>query len=216
MHQSIILGLAVIVILGIMAQWLAWRFKLPAILLLLVFGFMAGPVTGLIHPDELFGELLFPLVSLSVAIILFEGGLGLRLREIRGVQGVVRLLISLGALVTWGIISLASYFILGLDLELAVLLGAVLVVTGPTVVIPLLRQVRPSRQVSSILKWEGILIDPIGATLAVLVFEGIVDGGATHQLTILSILTGIMLTLIVGTAVGAVFAFLLIQFLKRN
>jgi NhaP-type Na+/H+ or K+/H+ antiporter len=215
-HQSIILGLAVIVILGISAQWLAWRFKLPAILLLLVFGFVAGPVTGLIHPDELFGELLFPFVSLSVAIILFEGGLGLRLEEIRGVRGVVRLLISLGGLVTWGIISLASYFILGLDLELAVLLGAILVVTGPTVVIPLLRQVRPSRRVSSILKWEGILIDPIGAILAVLVFEGIIDGGASHQLTILSILTGITLTLLVGTVIGAVFAFLLIQFLKRN
>jgi NhaP-type Na+/H+ or K+/H+ antiporter len=215
-HQSIILGLAFIVILGISAQWLAWRFRLPAILLLLVFGFLAGPVTGLIHPDELFGELLFPFVSLSVAIILFEGGLGLRFQEIRGVQGVVRLLISLGALVTWGIISLASFFILGLEPELAVLLGAVLVVTGPTVVIPLLRQVRPSRRVSSVLKWEGILIDPIGATLAVLVFEGIIDGGATHQLTVLSILSGILVTLFVGTLVGAIFAYLLIQFLKRN
>jgi len=216
LHQSIILGLAIIVISGISAQWLAWRFKLPAILLLLVFGFLAGPVTGLIHPDELFGELLFPFVSLSVAIILFEGGLGLRLQEISGVQGVVRLLISLGALVTWGIISLASFYILGLELELAVLLGAVLVVTGPTVVIPLLRQVRPSRRVSSVLKWEGILIDPIGATLALLVFEGIIDGGATHQLTVLSILSGILVTLFVGTVVGAIFAYLLIQFLKRN
>lgn len=216
MQQTIILGLAIIVILGIAAQWLAWRFKIPAILLLLIFGFVAGPVTGMIHPDELFGELLFPFVSVSVAIILFEGGLSLRLDELRGVRNVVRLLISLGALVTWAVIAIASYYILGLGLELAVLLGAVLVVTGPTVVIPLLRQVRPTRQISSVLKWEGILIDPIGATLAVLVFEGIIDGGAEHQLTVLSILSGIVATLLVGTVVGAAFAYVLVQFLKRN
>jgi NhaP-type Na+/H+ or K+/H+ antiporter len=216
MQQTIILGLAIIVILGIAAQWLSWRFNIPAILLLLIFGFVAGPVTGLIHPDELFGELLFPFVSVSVAIILFEGGLSLRLDELRGVRGVVRLLISLGTLVTWAVIAIASYYILGLDLELAVLLGAVLVVTGPTVVIPLLRQVRPTRQISSVLKWEGILIDPIGATLAVLVFEGIIDGGAEHQLTALSILSGIVVTLLVGTVVGVAFAYVLVQFLKRN
>lgn len=216
MHQSIIFGMAIIVILGITAQWLAWRFKIPAILLLLIFGFLAGPVTGFIRPDELFGELLFPFVSVSVAIILFEGGLSLKLDELRGAEGVVRLLISLGAVVTWGIVAAAAYFILQLDLLLAVLLGAILVVTGPTVVIPLLRQVRPTKRVSSILKWEGILIDPIGATLAVLVFESIIEGGADHQITLFSILTGIIITLLIGTAVGAVFAFGLIQFLKRN
>ena len=216
MHQSIIFGMAVIVILGITAQWLAWRFKIPAILLLLIFGFLAGPVTGFIRPDELFGELLFPFVSVSVAIILFEGGLSLKLDELRGAEGVVRLLISLGAVVTWGIVAAAAYFILQLDLLLAVLLGAILVVTGPTVVIPLLRQVRPTKRLSSILKWEGILIDPIGATLAVLVFESIIEGGADHQITLFSILTGIIITLLIGTAVGTVFAFGLIQFLKRN
>lgn len=216
MHQSIIIGLAIIVVLGITAQWLAWRFKIPAILLLLVFGFLAGPVTGFIRPDELFGELLFPYVSVSVAIILFEGGLSLKLDEVRGEQGVVRLLISLGALVSWVVVSAAAYFILRLNLELAVLLGAVLVVTGPTVVIPLLRQIRPTTRLSSVLKWEGILIDPIGATLAVLVFESIIDGGGQNQITVLSIISGIVLTLLVGTIIGAVFAFLLIQFLKRD
>jgi len=216
MHESIIIGLAIIVTLGISAQWLAWRFKIPSILLLLVFGFLAGPVTGLIHPDELFGDLLFPYVSVSVAIILFEGGLGLRLNELRGVEGVVRLLISVGALVTWAVIAAAGYYILNLDLTLAVLLGAVLVVTGPTVVIPLLRQIRPTTQVSSVLKWEGILIDPIGAILAVLVFEAILEGGTEHQFTVLSIITGIIVTLLIGTVVGAVFAFVLVQFLKRN
>ncbi len=108
----------------------------------------------------MFGELLFPYVSVSVAIILFEGGLSLRLNELRGVEGVVRLLISLGALVTWAVVAAAAYYILDLELTLAVLLGAVLVVTGPTVVIPLLRQIRPTTRISSVLKWEGILIDP--------------------------------------------------------
>ena len=108
MQQTIIIGLAIIVVLGIVAQWLAWRFKIPAILLLLIFGFLAGPVSGLIKPDELFGDLLFPFVSVSVAIILFEGGLSLRLNELRGAQGVVRLLVSLGALVTWVVVGAAA------------------------------------------------------------------------------------------------------------
>lgn len=216
MQESIIIGVAIIVFLGISAQWLAWRFKIPAILLLLIFGFLAGPVTGLIRPDELLGEFLFPYVSVSVAIILFEGGLSLKLKDLRGVEGVVRLLVSLGTLITWGIVSLAAYTMLGLDVLLSVLLGAILVVTGPTVIIPLLRQARPTRRVSSILKWEGILIDPIGATLAVLVFESIIEGGPGHQLTFISILTGIVATLLVGTLVGAASAFVLVQFLKRN
>ncbi len=216
MQESIIIGLAIIIFLGITAQWLAWRFKIPAILLLLIFGFVAGPLTGLIRPDELLGDLLFPYVSVSVAIILFEGGLSLKIKELRGVEGVVRLLITVGALITWGIVSLAAYTVLKLDLMMSVLLGAILVVTGPTVVIPLLRQARPTRRVGSILKWEGILIDPIGATLAVLVFEGIIEGGPGHQLTLISILTGIVVTLLVGTIVGALLAFILVQFLKRN
>ncbi|MFK7804416.1 MAG: cation:proton antiporter [Anaerolineae bacterium] len=216
MHQPIVIGLAVIILLGISAQWFAWRFKIPSILLLLIFGFMAGPVTGILHPDELFGELLFPFVSLSVAIILFEGGLSLKLDEIRGVQSVVRLLVSLGALVSWGIVSVAAYYILQFDLLLSVLTGAVLVVTGPTVVMPLLRQIRPVARVASVLKWEGILIDPVGATLAVLVFEGIIHGGEGNQLTFVSIMTGIIVTLLVGTVIGGGVGYCLIQIMKRK
>ncbi|MFT5196122.1 MAG: NhaP-type Na+/H+ or K+/H+ antiporter [Cellvibrionaceae bacterium] len=216
MHQSVAIGLTTILVLGISAQWVAWRFKIPSILLLLVFGFIAGPVTGFIHPDELFGELLFPLVSLSVAIILFEGGLSLKRDEIGGVESVVRLLVSLGALVSWAVTSLAAFYILELDLFLSLLLGGVLVVTGPTVVMPLLKQIRPVARVSSVLKWEGILIDPVGATLAVLIFEGIIGRGDGHQLTIWSIASGIVITLLVGSVVGSGFAYALIQFMKRN
>lgn len=214
MHQTIVIGLAIILVLGIAAQWLAWHFKVPSILLLLLFGFIAGPVTGFIHPDELFGELLFPFVSISVAIILFEGGLSLKLDEVREVQGVVQLLITLGALVTWVLISLAAVFILRMEMLLAILLGAILVVTGPTVVIPLLRQIRPTNRVSSILKWEGILIDPIGATLAVLVFEGILD--SEMRTTAFTILRGIAFTLLTGTMIGAITGKILVEFLRRS
>ncbi|MCL4264040.1 MAG: cation:proton antiporter [Anaerolineae bacterium] len=216
MAQPIVVGLAIILGLGIIAQWLAWRFKIPSILLLLLFGFLAGPVFGLIHPNEMFGELLFPFVSLSVAIILFEGGLSLKWGETEEVRGVLRLLISVGAFVTWVLASLAAYFILDMEALLAILLGAVLVVTGPTVVIPLLRQIRPSRRVGSILKWEGILIDPIGATLAVLVVEAILGGGAQPTLNFFHIAQGIVVTLLVGTAVGLVAGWLLVEFLRRD
>src|SRR5690606_9764161 len=129
-----------------------------------------------LHVDALLGDLLFPIVSLSVGVILFEGGLSLKLEDLRHTGSVIRNLITVGALVTWVLTTAAAYFILGLNLALAVQLGAVLVVTGPTVIGPLLRHVRPSGQVGSILRWEGILIDPVGATLAVLVFDAILIG----------------------------------------
>lgn len=175
--EHLLIGLASVIVLGIGAQWLAWRIHLPSILLLLIFGFLAGPVTGFLDPDALMGNLLFPVVSISVALILFEGGLSLRITELRTIGRAVRNLISIGALVTWFISAGAAHFILGLDIALSLLLGSIMVVSGPTVIVPLMRQVRPVRQLDSILRWEGILIDPIGAVLAVLIFEGILAGG---------------------------------------
>ncbi|MDH3675548.1 MAG: cation:proton antiporter, partial [Anaerolineae bacterium] len=177
MTEELLLGIGIIVVLGITAQWLAWRFRLPSILLLLLFGFLAGPVTHLLDPEELLGELLFPFVSVSVAIILFEGGLSLRRSEIKTTGHVIRNLVTVGAAVTWVIAAGGASLILGFDLPLALLFGAILVVTGPTVIIPLLKHVRPAAQISSIAKWEGIVNDPIGAILAVLVFEAIVAIG---------------------------------------
>ncbi|MHB0957772.1 MAG: cation:proton antiporter [Pirellulaceae bacterium] len=171
--------LAGVPLLGILAQWLAWRLRLPAILLLLGFGVLLGlyvrpdrilaQVTG---SDESVGpKLLFPVVSLAVAVILLEGGLSLKFSELKTSGRAVWRLCSIGACVSWILTTVAAWGILGLEGRLATLLGAVLVVTGPTVVIPLLRQIRPSRRVGSVLKWEGIVIDPVGAVLAVLVFE---------------------------------------------
>lgn len=184
MSEEIVESLVLLLLLAAAASALAWLLRLPSILLLLGFGFVAGPVAGIINPDELFGPLLLPLVSLFVALILFEGGMGLRFREIRGVSGIVRNLVTLGAVITWAVGGVSAYYVLGLDARLACLLGATLCVTGPTVVLPLLEFVKPRGSVGPILKWEGIVIDPIGALLAVVVFEvvlsGELDSVATH------------------------------------
>ena len=183
--MELLLYLALVPALGVLAQWLAWRSGLPGILLLLLFGVALG---HFISPDDYLREwtggdefagpkLLFPLVSLSVAVIMFEGGLSLKLSELREAGSAALRLCTIGAAITFAGASVAAHYCLGFDWKLALLLGAILVVTGPTVIGPLLRQVRPSRRVASTLKWEGIVIDPIGAVLAVLVFEQLMPGG---------------------------------------
>ncbi len=214
MNVEPILALALIVVLGAAAQWLAWRVRLPSILLLLLFGFLAGPVAGWIEPDRLFGELLLPIVSLSVALILFEGGLNLRFAELRGVGLVVRNLATIGALVTWIIAAGAAHLLVGLELPLAVLLGAILVVTGPTVVLPLLRHIRPSGPAGAILKWEGIIIDPIGAVLAVLVFETVLTGRPEEAAAHIAL--ALLKTIAVGGGLGLLAAALLVITLQRH
>ncbi len=211
MGGHLLIGITSILIFGIGAQWLAWRFKLPAILLLLISGIMAGPVFGLLDPDQLMGDLLAPFISVSVAIILFEGGLSLRFSELKNIGGVIGNLVSIGVIFTWGITSVSAYYLFPFGWELAILLGAILVVTGPTVIIPLLRQVRPSGQVGSILKWEGIVIDPIGAMLAVLVFEVILSTSisAATSVAVMSIVKTIFFGTIVGLAGAALIYFLL-------
>ncbi|RMF60442.1 MAG: hypothetical protein D6743_14920, partial [Calditrichaeota bacterium] len=213
MAEHTLTRLASIVVLGIGAQWLAWRLKLPSILFLLVLGFVAGPVSGFLHPDALLGDLLFPVVSVSVAVILFEGGLTLKLPELRGIGGVVLKLVSLGVLVTWFLLSATAYLLLGLNLELSILLGAILVVTGPTVIGPMLRHIRPTAKVGNILKWEGIVIDPIGALLAVLVFEAVV-AGETQRAGVL-VVTSLLKTIFIGGSVGLLTAGALVFLLKR-
>ena len=130
MSERLLVELASIVVLGIIAQWLAWKFRFPSILFFLVFGFVAGPVTNFLHPDALMGDLLLPIVSISVALILFEGGLTLRLQELREVGKVIIILIVGGAIITWIITTLAAYYFLKLEINISILLGAILVVTG--------------------------------------------------------------------------------------
>lgn len=213
MAEQFLIGLGIIIAFGMIAQWLAWRLHLPSILLLLVLGIIAGPVSGLLDTERLFGDLLFPLVSLSVGIILFEGGLSLRFSEFRKIGSVIRNLISIGALVTWAISTAAAYYILHFEFKLALLLGAILIVTGPTVILPLLRHVRPKGNLYSIAKWEGIMIDPVGAIIAVLVFEEIITGGF-DRFTAVSLI-GLGKTLIIGLGIGWLGAQVLILFLRR-
>ncbi|MCP4684395.1 MAG: sodium:proton antiporter [bacterium] len=213
MTEHLLVGLASIIVLGILAQWLAWRLHLPAILLLLIFGVVAGPVTGVLNPDLVFGELLFPLVSISVAIILFEGGLNLKLSELKSARSVIGGLVTTGIVITWVLAATGAYFIAGLELRLAVLLGAVLVVSGPTVIIPLLRQIRPLGNIGSIVKWEGIVNDPIGALLAVLVFEVILLGGAEGGASV--VVTGVLKALVLGGGIGVAGAGVIVLLLKR-
>jgi len=211
--EHALIEFASIIVLGIIAQWLAWRFQLPSILFLLIMGFLAGPVSGFLHPDRLMGDLLLPVVSISVAVILFEGGLTLRLGELKDIGKVVLSLITLGALVTWAIISAAAYYWLHYNIRLAILLGAVLIVTGPTVIGPLLQHIRPLKNVANILKWEGILIDPVGAVLAVLVFEALFFTNGSHFGLLL--ILGIVKTIIFGTLTGYLAARFLVLLLKR-
>lgn len=214
MIEHAALALAAIGVMSLACQWIAWWVKLPAILFLLLCGILVGPVLGWLAPDELFGELLFPIVSLSVAVILFEGSLTLRFREIRGLGRVVRNMVTVGLLVTWAVTAVAAHFALGWNWELAILFGALTVVTGPTVIIPMLRTVRPKPAVANVLRWEGIVIDPIGALLAVLVFEFIISGRGSGALS--HTLVSFAEIIAVGLALGAAGGYLLGTILRRR
>ncbi|KWV91279.1 sodium:proton antiporter [Erythrobacter sp. YT30] len=169
--ESQALVIATVGALGIGAQWVAWRTGYPAIVLMLAAGFLAGPVTGLLDPELAFGDVLEPMISVGVALILFEGGLSLDLRELRHSGSAVWRLATIGVLVGWALGAAAGYYIAGLVWPVAVLFGGILIVTGPTVVIPLLRQSNIQTRPNSILKWEGIVNDPIGALCAVIAYE---------------------------------------------
>ena len=170
MNDPIVL-FAVIGVLGIGSQWLAWRLRLPAIVLMLAAGLLAGPGFGLIEPGAAFGDLFRPLVAVAVAVILFEGGLTLKFSDLREAGTAVRRLVFLGAPLGWLFAYLALRWGAGLSVEAAAVFGGILIVTGPTVIIPLLRQAKLAQRPASILRWEGIVNDPVGALAAVLAFE---------------------------------------------
>ncbi|SFP60568.1 cation:proton antiporter [Sphingomonas rubra] len=175
-HLAIVI--ACVGLIGIGAQWIAWRTGLPAIALMLVAGLVAGPITGMIRPAEDFGHLLEPAVSLAVAVILFEGGLSLNLRELRHAEGAVHRLVLIGVPVGWVLGALACYYVAGLVWPVAILFAGILVVTGPTVVLPLLRQSSIAARPRAILKWEAIVNDPIGALCAVVTYEILRQAGS--------------------------------------
>ena len=203
MTQTFLTGIAIILCAGTIGQIMAWRLRLPSILILLGLGTILGQLgLGWLDPDNFLGSNLFPVVSISVAVILFEGGLSLRFPELPGVRAVIFSLISIGMLVTWAISTLAAKYFLEMNTSLALMLGAILTISGPTVVIPLLRHIRPKAPLGEILKWEGILIDPVGALATVFVFEAILAGEFAHAPFF--IVKGIIATLIFGGSIGII------------
>ncbi|MHB9855112.1 cation:proton antiporter [Streptomyces krungchingensis] len=177
-EDDILLGIGLTVLLAVGSQIFASRLRIPALIVLLPVGFAAGALTDVVHPDRLLGEAFSPLVSLSVAIILYDAGLGLDLRHLKGAtrKVVVRLMVT-GVLLTWGTVLALGPALLGVPLAVASVIGVVLVVSGPTVVGPLLDHVRPSDKVRRILVWEGSLIDPVGGILGAVALHSIVSGG---------------------------------------
>ena len=208
MHEDLALAIAVILGAGVLAQWLASTLRVPSVLILLPAGVIVGPVSGLVDVEALFGDALFPLVAIAVGIILFEGGLGLDLALIRRVGRPVVGLVTVGLALTWAVGAGASLVLFDLPASVALLLGAVLVVSGPTVVLPLLDSVQLREPVGQVLRWECIVIDPIGAVLAVSVFEAIIDS-ETGLNPLAVLLSSAVVGVLVGTAGGLGLALLL-------
>ena len=156
---------------GVFGQWLGWRLKLPAIIPLLLIGALLGPVGGIVKPSETLGEVMRPAIGMAVAIIVFEGGLNLNLRELRSAGSGVLRLVGVALPLNWLFGALATRWLAGLSWPVAILVGAILVVTGPTVIMPLLRQAKLEPRSAAFLKWEAIVNDPIGATLTLLVLS---------------------------------------------
>ena len=217
-----------IIILGILAQWVAWKFKIPAILPLILIGLMVGPIATLYTEDQtkliqpiwngekgLFpGESLFYFVSLAISIILFEGGLTLRRNEILNIGPVILKLITVAVIVTFFGAGLAAHFIFNLSWPISFLFSSLIIVTGPTVITPILRNIPLKKDISAVLKWEGILIDPIGALFAVLVFEFISVGeGQAYTVTAMLEFGKIVLF---GFTFGFTFAHALSFFIKKK
>lgn len=211
MLDSLLFHLMLIGALGIGSQWLAWRFHLPAIVIMSVAGLLAGPAFGLINPKEDFDTMFKPIISMAVAIILFEGSLNLDVREIRGIGGPILRIISIGAVLAWIFGSIAAHLVADLSWAVSFVIGGLFIVTGPTVIIPLLRQAKLKPKPAKILKWEGIIVDPFGAVLAVFAYEFIKiltekTGNAMDLVWfILASLLAVLIGWLVGRGIGWMF-----------
>lgn len=207
MAEHAICLFVLILLTGLMCQWLAWRLKIPVIIFLLMCGIFLGPVLNVLNPDKQMGAMLYPFISLSAAIILFEGSLTLKFENIPGLGRVIKNLITIGMIITWLLIAIATHLIIHFSWSMSFLFAAIMVVTGPTVIIPMLKILRPNANIANVLKWEGILIDPIGALLAVLVFEFIIadDINTGFSGDILVFGKILLIGLLLGIAGGVIF-----------
>ncbi len=215
--NQIIVGLATIIVFGVGAQWIGRRLGFPSLLLLLPAGLLAGDVFGLVDPQELFGDTLFPLVTLLVALLLFQSGLQLRLSDLpRDARGPVLRLVAIGGTVTFLGASLAVMAIFDIGSDMAFLVGAIIVVSGPTVVGPLLEVVRPRKPTGSVLNWEGTVLDPVGATLGVVVLNLVLASGRGGVHPLLQMSARLALGIFVGAVAAALLVFVMSRFLVTD
>ncbi|SFM18077.1 NhaP-type Na+/H+ or K+/H+ antiporter [Gracilibacillus orientalis] len=209
--DSLLLILMLIAVLGVGSQWIAWKFRLPAIVVMSIAGLLAGPIFGLMNPEEAFGDLYRPLISIAVAIILFEGSLNLNFKEVKGLGKPVFRIVTWGAFLAWIFGSLTAHYVAGLSWAIAFVVGGIFIVTGPTVILPLLRQSKLKPTPAKILKWEGVIVDPFGALLAVFAFEFLLfllaDGRDATALLffLLASLFAVVLGVVFGKVTGWMF-----------
>ncbi len=202
--ENIILIIAAIGFISLLCQWLSWKIRLPSILLLLISGLILGPLTHILNPSVIFGSLFHPIINLGAAIILFEGSLTLNFKEVKDHGVFIRRLITLGVPLTFILTTLCGFYVLKLSWELALMLGAIMIVTGPTVITPMLRAIRPKEQISNILRWEGILVDPIGVIVAIIVYSLIAATYANISFypILFDFLHMILIAIVLGLGVG--------------
>ena len=202
--DSLMVKIALIGLLGIGAQWIAWRTGRPAIALMLIVGIIAGPILGIIDPERDFGALQEPIIKLAVAVILFEGGLSLNFRELRQAGGAVTAMVFVAGPIAWVLGTAAAHYGAGLSWEISALLGGIMIVTGPTVIGPMLRTLRVPSRVRNILKWEGIVNDPIGALLAVGIYAYITYEGPDANIAVISmdVLAASFIAGLIGAGLG--------------
>ena len=214
MDENTVIYLSLIGFLAVSCQILAWYIHIPAILFLLIAGIIIGPVFNLLNPDQLFGNLLLPITSLAVAVILFEGSLTLRFSELKGQGKTITNLIVFGPTITWAGISVIAYYATTFHWETAMLFGAIMVVSGPTVIKPILETVKPQPTVAKPLHWESIILDPLAGLLAALVVGFIISNHdrAAVQQSVIDFISMVSFGLIYGVING----YLLSEVIKRH
>ncbi len=209
-----VVAFALVGVLGVGSQWLAWRLRMPAIVLMLVAGLLVGPVLGIFDPARDIGPLMGPMIAIAVAIILFEGGLTLNFHHLQDATVGVKRLVFVGAPLGWLTSALALHYGAGLSWQSSAVFGGIMIVTGPTVIAPLLRTAKLARRPAALLQWEAIVNDPIGALAAVLAFEVVlVLNTAT---TVGAAVTDLVIGVVVATVLGIVGGWGLAEAFKRG
>lgn len=206
-------SLSIIPIVGVISQWIAWRIRFPSIIILLMGGFLVGPVLNILDSDALFGDLLYPVVTLLVSVIVFEGGLNLRVRELKSIGAPLLALVTVGPMLTIGLMYLATHYILGFPVKLSIMFSSLMVITGPTVIIPILRHISVHPKMSSLIRWEGILIAPIGTILIVLVYQSVF---ITTEPVLKVVAFTLVKTLATAILISTIASIIFIQCFKRN